>query len=116
MSPSKTCKIIKAYRSAYPDPLIIKSGETLTIGEKESEWDDWAWCTNASSKSGWVPEKYLEIKGGDAVAVCDYDATELTVTVGEELVILHEESGWAWAVNQNNQTGWVPLECVAMAE
>jgi len=112
----KTCRVIKAYRSAYPDPLVIKTGEVLSVEKKESEWAGWTWCVNNHGKSGWVPEKYLEINGDSCKALHDYDATELTVAVGEEWVILHEESGWFWCENKNGRTGWVPVDCVEILD
>jgi hypothetical protein len=40
----------------------------------------------------------------------DYDATELSVEVGEKLTMGEEESGWAWCTNREGRRGWVPLE------
>jgi len=110
----KNCKVIKAYRSAYPDPLIIKAGEVLTVEKKESEWAGWTWCVNKQGKSGWAPNSYLEINGDSCTALHDYDATELTIAVGEELTVLNEESGWFWCKNKEDCTGWVPVDCVEL--
>ncbi len=116
MKKKRIGRVIKAYQAAYPDPLIVKSGEKLIIGEKESEWPGWVWCTNARGKSGWVPKEYLESYGGFERARCDYDATELTVVAGERLSIHKIESGWAWCENEYHQSGWVPLEGIKMTE
>ena len=43
----------------------------------------------------------------------DYDATELSVRVGEELLIQREESGWLLCENRAGQRGWVPANVVA---
>ncbi|MBN1218919.1 MAG: SH3 domain-containing protein [Anaerolineae bacterium] len=107
--PPSICRVISAYQAAYPDPLVIKVGEKLTVGEKESEWSGWLWCTNQDGKSGWVPEKYVEHKGDIGVARFDYDATELSVDIGQELIIDCEESGWIWCTNQQGLQGWVPV-------
>jgi hypothetical protein len=104
------CRVISAYQSAYPDPLVIKVGEELTVGEKESEWSGWVWCTNQNGKGGWVPKKYVKHKGDIWVARFDYDATELSVDIGEELIMGYEESGWIWCANQQGQHGWVPAD------
>jgi uncharacterized protein YgiM (DUF1202 family) len=109
---SKKGKVINTYRSAYPDPLIIKTGEVLSVEERESEWAGWTWCVNKNGKAGWVPERYLEFSGDSCKALHDYDATELSVAVGEVLTVLNEESGWAWCENKNGRTGWVPADCI----
>jgi len=108
----RTCRAISEYQSAYPDPLIISAGEELMIGEKESGWSGWVWCTNQGGESRWVPEKYVERKGDTGIARYDYEATELSVSVGEELVMGKGESGWIWCTNQKGQSGWVPADDV----
>ncbi len=108
----KKCRVIEDYESPYTDPLIITKGETLTIGEKESEWLGWIWCTNKFGESRWVPEKYLEIDRNMCKLLQDYNATELTITVGEELIIEKEEAEWFWVTNQQGKSGWVPIKHV----
>ena len=112
ISRRQICRVISEYRSACPDPLIVSDGEELTISEKESSWSGWIWCTNRDGKSGWVPESYIERKGDTCVALYGYEATELTVEVGEELIASKEESSWIWCMNQEGQSGWVPAENV----
>jgi hypothetical protein len=104
------CRVIAAYQSAHPDPLVIRVGEKLTVGKKESEWSGWVWCAKQNGKGGWVPEKYVELKGDICVARLDYDATELSVDIGDELIMGYEESGWIWCTNQHGQYGWVPAD------
>ena len=106
------CRVIRAYESAYPEPLIFKTGEELIIADKKSPWRGWIWCTNQSGESRWVPENYIDRKGGTGAMRCDYDATELTADIGEELIIQKEESGWLWCINKKKQRGWIPAECV----
>ena len=53
-------QVVSAYDSAYPDPILIQAGEELVIGEKESKWPGWLWCTTREGKSGWVPGAYVE--------------------------------------------------------
>jgi hypothetical protein len=104
------CRVISAYQSTHPDPLVIKVGEELIAGKKDSKWSGWLWCTNQNGKSGWVPQKYVELKGDFCVARFDYDGTELSVDIGEELTMSYEESGWIWCTNQQGQYGWVPAD------
>ena len=106
------CRVISEYQTPYSEPLVISAGEELAIGEKESEWSGWIWCTNQDGKSRWVPEKYVERRGDTGIALYDYEATELSVSVGEELRMGKEESGWIWCTNQEGQSGWVPADNV----
>ena len=106
------CRVVSEYQSPYSEPLVISAGEELVIGEKESSWSGWVWCTNQDGKSRWVPEKYVERKDDTCIALCDYEATELSVSVGEELAMGKEESGWIWCTNQKGQSGWVPVDHV----
>jgi uncharacterized protein YgiM (DUF1202 family) len=106
----KKCRAISDYRSAYPDPLKLKSGEVVTIEEKESEWKGWLWCKDENGKVGWIPENYIKRKGDMGKLLVNYDATELNVEKGEELEIIKEESVWLWCKNQNGNFGWIPKE------
>jgi len=109
--------VIAAYESPYIDPCTFSAGEELTIGKRESEWDGWVWCTNQEGKSRWVPEVYVERRGDTCVMLRDYEATELSVSVDEKLVVTgEEESGWVWCTNQTGQSGWVLWDNVRLEE
>jgi len=111
------CQVISDYKSAFSDPLIIVKDEILTISVKESEWKEWLWCINQFGKGGWVPEKYIErLNDKKCKALRDYDATELTVEIGEEIIISNEVSGWAWVTNKKGKSGWVPLENIQIIQ
>ena len=101
-------RVIADYRSAYRRPWVMRAGEQLSIGQRQSEWDGWIWCANQRGQARWVPEKYVQRKGDSCVALCDYQAAELSVSVGEELIIDSEESGWIWCTNRQGRSGWVP--------
>ncbi len=55
-------------------------------------------------------QQWVEIRGDSCVMKRDYDATELSVEVGEVLTVEFEESHWAWATKESGESGWVPLE------
>jgi uncharacterized protein YgiM (DUF1202 family) len=106
----RICRVIAEYQSPYSAPIVFNAGEELTIGEKESEWNGWVWCTNRDGKSRWVPETFIERKGDGGVMRRDYEATELSVTIGGELVMGEEESDWIWCTNREGKSGWVPAD------
>ena len=76
----KYCKVISDYKSPYIDPLKIRKAEILRIGNKESEWPGWVWCTNKKGKQRWVPRNYMDIQGNTGIMLQDYEATELNVS------------------------------------
>ncbi len=104
----KKGKVIQDYQAQYPDPIAMQKGEAITPGRRDAEWPGWVWCTDIRGKSGWVPEKYIESRGETGRALQDYNAIELTVTAGEDLSLGEFESGWVWATNADQQSGWVP--------
>ncbi len=107
-----TAVVIKSHKSDFPNPLILKKGERLEVGDKKTNFAGWIWCTAPDGNSGWIPENFTEkVENGSRMTV-DYDATEMTVSVGENLAVLSEESQWVWCLNSKNQKGWVPLENV----
>lgn len=110
----RKCRVIEEYKSPYTDPLIMNKGEIVSIKEKDCEWSGWIWCTNTMGESRWVPENFLEIKGDKAEINRDYNATELSVKIGEELIIYEEEAEWYWVTNQQGRKGWVPIKNVKL--
>jgi len=108
----KKAIVTKNYESAYPDAIRIAKDEALTVGDRTSDWPGWLWCRTVSGKRGWVPEEYLKVDGDKASALCDYDATELTVEKNEEVTILKTLAGWALCENSSGKRGWVPEGCL----
>jgi uncharacterized protein YgiM (DUF1202 family) len=103
-------RTIRAYESAYPEPLRLESGDRVRIGVRESEWAGWLWCTDESGRNGWIPEAYIRREGPVGVMLVGYDATELTVAKGEPVEVLETQSGWALCRKADGPTGWLPLE------
>lgn len=108
-------KIRSAYKSAYPEPLIAAAGETLAVEDRETQWPGWLWGEHPGGQAGWVPDVYLQRDGDRGTLVRDYDATELTVDVGEELTALSEHGGWMRCRLDDGSLGWIPAEHVELA-
>jgi len=104
--------VIKNHKSEFPRPLVLKKGERLKANLEKTGFAGWIWCTATDRNSGWVPENFTERYGDDCRMLVDYDAAELSVTMGEELTVLSEESDWVWCINDKNKKGWVPLKNV----
>jgi hypothetical protein len=104
-----------AHKAHQPDSEIgmhLKAGDGLTWERRSTPYAGWIWCTAITGETGWVPESWLEFDGGTCLLLRDYDSTELTIKPGDVLQGKLIESGWLYASNQQNVTGWVPLECV----
>jgi len=106
----ETLRVIKPHQPSDADALTARKREHLSFERRETEWPGWIWGTNMAGRGGWVPENWVEIDGGSCVMKRDYNATELSVEVGEVLTVEFEESGWAWVTKEGGESGWVPLE------
>ena len=110
-------RVIEDYEAPYPDPIQTKAGDEVEIDRsKKTDIAGWVWCTNRASKSGWVPNTYIEITGDRGRFLCDYNAIELTIRVGELLTVHKTESSFYWATNQSGRQGWVPVANVEIME
>jgi uncharacterized protein YgiM (DUF1202 family) len=115
----RKCRVIKDYQAEFPDPIAVGAGEVFAVSERVSTWEQnpawiWLWCTNQQGKSGWVPKTIIQMNadGQTGSTLTAYNAIELTVTAGQELIIEHKESGWFWCRDQQEKRGWVPLSHV----
>jgi len=107
--------VLASYVAAYADPITMKAGELLVLDGREDNWQGWTWlwCSNQQGKSGWVPQSYVKQTEQEGyVALYDYNAKELSVQIGEALLVAQFESGWFWCSDQHGQSGWVPAEHV----
>src|ERR1051326_1030911 len=105
-----TAKVIVAHQASYPEPIAFHVDDEVDVTDKVDNWRGWIWiwCVNQQGKAGWVPAEYIGRQEGSnkGIALCDYDATELTVAVGEEVSVQKAENGWLWCINQQGQHGW----------
>jgi len=104
-----TRRVVADYTVSYPDPLVVRAGDLLNVGNEDADFPGWVWCEDRNGKGGWVPDDCIELGGERARARYDYAATELAATVGEELVVTKEKGGWALCINESGQRGWLPL-------
>jgi uncharacterized protein YgiM (DUF1202 family) len=107
--------IIAPHAPKFTQFMKVKAGEIVTVGKEDNEYPGWLWCTDSHGISNWVPKEFLKITADPSRAefLVDYDATELTVQVGETVTVYSEQSGWLWCLTASGKYGWVPKECVA---
>lgn len=104
--------VIAPYESSNPDPITFQAGDLIKVGQKfveDPEWTNWVKCENAEGKTGWTPLQVLRVDGDWATTLVDYTAHELTVCIGEQLLVERVLNGWAWAKTHENEWGWVPI-------
>ena len=92
--------------------LRLKAGDSVRFERRPTEWEGWVWCTDQRGTDGWVPERWVSVKGNTCTLLREYMSIELNVRKGDVLSVLEEESGWAWVLDSRNRNGWVPLRCI----
>ena len=105
-------RVIAPYQPQYADPIRVRGGEMLRVGPEDTAFHGWKWCTAGDGRSGWVPVELLSGPGPDASIVQDYSAQELSVGVGETLVIEEARHAWLFVRNAKNERGWIPASHV----
>jgi hypothetical protein len=105
-------RVTEAHDAPSCKVLRLKAGDLLRFERRPTEWEGWIWCIDREGIEGWVPEKWVSVEGDSCAALREYESVELGVSRGEVLTVLETESGWAWAVNSRNESGWVPLRCL----
>jgi hypothetical protein len=112
MSGLQHYRVIEAYRSPYPEPILFQKGEVVVVGEEFSDdpdWLGWIWCEGGGGNSAWVPEQYLQVRDGRGVFLRDYNAMELSISAGETLGVGEIVNGFGMAQKPDGLRGWVPM-------
>jgi hypothetical protein len=99
--------IIETYRAQYGDPIAFRAGETVDVQHADPDFSEWFWCRGPDGKQGSVHFSYLSQTTGQATAVRDYSAQELTIAAGDEALI-RTLGGWAYLALNDGRFGWVP--------
>ena len=112
-SNSRRAAVARDYTAQYSDPIVIRMGDELALGERDTEYGGWIWCTHPDGRSGWVPDSLLVIEGTVGRALRDYSAQELTARAGEVVEIGEAHAGWVWAIDSRGASGWLPVDHLA---
>lgn len=105
-----SARVCKTYVAQYPDPIAMTPGDDLQLGKRDPEYPGWVWATSTrTSKSGWVPEDYVEFAGDQGSARRAFTAREVSVEVDERVTVVEELLGWAWVKTADDREGWVPM-------
>ncbi len=115
----KHYKVIRDYESPYPYPIIFQKGEKVKIGQEFKEdpnWENWIWCESENGKKAWSPKQYINIDGTKGIFNKDYNAMELSVKIGEELLIYEIVNGFGMSEKLDGKRGWVPMKNMEIEE
>ncbi len=108
--------VIKEHKSNYPNPITVKKGTELKIGEKYTGpegWENWIYCwVPEHGTEGWVPGQFISIESAEqGVILQDYTAKELNIAEGELVDGTKELNGWIWCMKvSDGEEGWLPKE------
>lgn len=106
--------VIEEHRNEFLNPISLNEGDEVIIGNEDSEYIGWVFCTAIKSNiSGWVPKQLIKGNYADGGVVTeDYSAIELNVTTNQMVIIKKEVNEWAWCFNGETH-GWLPLNKLA---
>jgi hypothetical protein len=105
-------KVVRDYKSPHPDRIFFRNGEGVKVGQEfkeDPDWRKWIWCEGNNCKKAWVPRQYINIAGTSGIFNRDYNAMELSVQVGEELVVYEIANGFGMSEKADGTRGWVPM-------
>ena len=112
-------RVTEEYISPYPHPIIFQKGDSVKIGEEfteNPEWEKWIWCEGTNNRKAWVPKQYLDVRGKKGTFKREYNAMELSVSVGDRLCVYESLNGFAFAEKTDGVSGWVPLKNIKLEE
>ena len=108
--------VVKEHNSGFPNPISFSKGESLVVGKRDTEFENWVWVTTKNGNEGWAPIQYLQTEEDNkGVAKQDYEARELDTCLGDELLLHYELNNWGWVEKSDGSTGWVPMNTTTPA-
>ena len=110
-------RALKDWTQSYDPALKVARGDRLlVVTEDTTKWAGWVWCTDVSNLSGWLPVQVFDtLKVGKFnTAINSFDTIELTVSIGEMLIVSNKLNGWTWCRNGCGKEGWVPDNCLEL--
>ena len=106
--------VARDYQPQYPNPIHVRAGERIHLGRRDEEFPDWRWCRSAAGLEGWVPIAIImSLSAEEGEVIEDYNALELAVRAGEQVVVERRLGGWAFVRNASRMHGWVPEDHLA---
>lgn len=93
----------------YPNPISFDVGESLSIGELDTEFPNWVRVRTVDGNEGWAPTQYIDFESSTATQY--YSAYELNVNIGDCVNVLFELNEWFMVECSTGKPGWIPKNC-----
>jgi hypothetical protein len=101
--------VVEDWRPAPRRPLVLEAGDVVRVGEHDTEWTSYLWCTGPDGTGGWIPQDYLvEREDGTATITVGYSTVELPVRSGDVVSGFQTAGAWTWCVAEDGAAGWLP--------
>ena len=107
---------VSTTRSYGVSAIQVSAGDSVTLGERDSDWPQFVWTTLAQGLGGWIPAALFDRDTGAATALADYDTRELATRIGESITVHYQQEGWWWAENANGESGWIPARAIELID
>ncbi len=106
-------RVTKAYTKFFDTAPVVERGSTVIFISIDEKNPAWFFGKAENHIEGYFPHAWFEVNENNstAKALRDYDATELTVKIGDEINITEEYMGWLLVVRDQSK-GWIPEGCV----
>jgi len=101
--------VLEAWHPVPRRPLVLEAGDVVRMGERDTEWTAYLWCTGPDGTGGWVPRDYLVAEDdGSATVTVGYSTVELAAETGDVVSWYQTEGAWTWCVDAEGTAGWLP--------
>jgi hypothetical protein len=102
-------RVVAAWEPPDREVLVVRAGDTVAVGRRDSEWPEFLWCENEHGVGAWVPQQYLESFDVPTTRLTDdYSATELAVEPGDLVEATRSAGGRRWCIHRDGTEGWLP--------
>lgn len=110
---SVTTACRKDHKRSFESVPRVAAEETVTWQEDDAKNPGWFKDCSTEGTKGYFPRAWFSVdeNSRQAVALRDYDASELSVSGGDLVGIIEIESGWVRVMSADRQVGWIPTAC-----
>jgi len=104
-------QITEAYTREFAVAPRASRGDVVHFEKVDPKNHHWFFGRDVRGVVGFFPVDWFQIDGQSAVASRDYDAAELSVSVGRPVTIIERYGGWLFVADGGSR-GWIPEQAV----
>lgn len=99
------------YTAAFATAPKVEVDTRVRFEKHDPNHPGWFTGSTTGGTVGYFPVVWFEVNeaGGEATALRDYDARELTVRSHTQVGIIEVVSSWARCMTENGEIGWLPV-------